>query len=270
MKKRHKKPLTATLFTTALLGIGSLPALADNNPPYTTVNSGLDNFAADVLLQSTDQLSLTVMNYTSGEVGDGFFVGLTQGYINDVTQQQTSDPFYMFCVDFNNEINVPVTYNTIIESIAGALGGPNDPPDPLPGLNESLQTLQTQAVLGSNFGSTPSGNAAADADIQFDIWNLNTPPADLPDSGPPDANMLALLAAAELAQPTANYSGAYLFDITPEAAGNPNGPGQAFMPVDPGGFNNSSSPPAPEPGTLVMLGLGLIGLGSFKLRRSQR
>ncbi len=265
MKKRHRSTIAATLFPIALLGIGALPALADPpNPPFTP-GSLTNTLLQDAAAQSAgDKFALTVMGYSSGENDGQFFVGLTQGYITDLTQQTTSAAFYMFCVDFKDEINVPVTYDIVIEGLSGS--DPTSIPDA--GLGLSLQTLQTQSLLGAQFGTTPSLNSGLDTDIQHDIWNM---------SGgqytPPTAGMTSALQTADLAYGAGqDYSGAWLFDVLANSQTNPNGPGQAFMAVDTTtGFNHSSEPPpVPEPGTLAMLGLGLIGLGSFKLRRTKR
>jgi len=254
MKKRH--PIAATLLTTAaLLGLGALPAVA-NNPP--TLDSTLDNYANDVLLQgapSNDQFELEVDPYP-GENDGSYYVGLTTGVLHDLTANTYSDAFQMFCVDFNHDISgLPVYYNINIESILG----PGEPDPNPPGLGLSLTTLQTQALLGADF----NGTLPNDSDVQHDIWNLSyTGNGPLPFT-PPTANMTTLLDNATNALATSNFSNAYLFDIV-------DADGQAFMPIVPGGFNNSSQPPVPEPGTLAMLGLGLIGLGSLKLRRSPR
>ncbi len=267
MKKRNIHIIALTLLTTALLGLGAMPALAETFPPYGTTNSGLDSILADAALQgaaSPHAFSLTVMPYPNApsdpEVGDGYYVGLTIGYINDVTTQQSSDAFYMFCVDFNGHLeSVPVTYNVVIDSLVGA-----DSAVPDSNLGETLQQLQTQALLGANFGTSPSGNVPFDADVQYTIWNINNP-APSPALPGPDATMGALLAAAQLTQGlhTTDFTNYFVFDTT-----GPNE--QAFMPVPSGNPNNNVQPPVPEPGTWAMLGLSLIGLGSLKLRRNRR
>jgi hypothetical protein len=167
----------------------------------------------------------------------------------------------MFCVDFNDDINqLPAFYNIIIQGLTSA---------PIPNNlnNESLQNLQEAALLGANFGSTPSG-FATDVDAQFDIWNLSNPTAGIPTTDGSGAMQTLLDAAiAGQANPNTSFANSYLFDIDPPPGAQGS---QAFMPVTMGGFNNSNEPPTPEPGTLATLGLALIGLGSLKLRRAKR
>ena len=141
-------------------------------------------------------VSLTVEPYASGENNGAYYVGLTEGYINNDPSQSV----WMYCDDAFNQITVPATYDvTVVSLVSGAFTGDN--------LGLSLAQLQQQATLGLNFGAVPSGNAQADADTQQAIWNY-TGGTYAPDS-----------------YQTANYSGSFLLDTTSE-------PGQqAFMPV---------------------------------------
>jgi hypothetical protein len=257
MKIRHGNPLAVALLTTGLLGLGALPALAG-------LDSSLDNYATDITLQNGgDHFTLSVTDpYPSNEQAGGYYVGLTTGVITD-SSGNFSDPFQMFCNDFNDDLGVPLpfppnpVFNINILSLLGS--DPLSVPDH--GLGLPLGALQLQALLGANFGTMPSYNSSADGAAQFDIWNLNVPPAALPEDG-------TLLANATAALPGANFNGAFMFDIVLPPGGDGEGY-QAFMPVDTIPFHNSSSG-TPEPGTLALVGLGLIGLGGLKLRRSQR
>jgi hypothetical protein len=236
------------------------------------INSTLDSYSGDILLQNSsasNQFTLTVLPYASGETDGTFFVGLTQGILTDVTTGVQSDPFYMFCADFNHFISVPpggTTYDIVIDSLTG----PDAPdlPSP-PGLGLSLETLQMEALLGANFGATPAGlpTPQNDIDAQHDIWDLSYTGAPPLPFASPTAGMTSLMDAADAAYLAgANYSGAFLFDIV---EGGLSAPGQAFMPVDTTPFISTRSI-TPEPGTLALLGFGLLGLGTLKLRRSRR
>ena len=184
-----------------------------------------------------DAVALTVEPYASGENNGSYYVGLTQGVIDGQT-------FYMFCVDANDDISVPTTYNvTVVGLAAGVFTGD-------PGLGLSLTDLQQQATLGLNFGSTPSGNSQADADAQQAIWNYTG------GSYPNDSGMLADISTMESTYQTNNYSGSYLLDITAE-------PGQQAFMTDPAATT-------PEPVSLVLLGSGLLIFGLYGRRRVSR
>ncbi len=253
MKKQNKHSIAITLLTTALLGIGAMPASAE--PIFSGYIS--DQSAGD-------HFTLTVNAYPSPQEIDAnnFLVGLTYGVLTEYNPSNTviatSDPFLMFCSDFLHDINQGDTYNVTIESLVTPSG--QDPATYIPdsaGLNLTLKTLQIQALLGAKFdGTTPN-----DSNVQHEIWNLSgaNPAID----GPDPSVMAALYANAQAAQPGANYSGAFLLD--PQGDG-----GQAFMSIDPTSFDHNLQSPTPEPGTLAMLGLGLIGLGSIKLRKTRR
>jgi len=181
-------------------------------------------------------VSLTVEPYSSGESNGIYYVGLTEGYINNNPAQS----FWMFCDDFFDQIKTPTTYDvTVVSLMNGDFAGDN--------LGLSLAQLQQQATLGLSFGAAPSGNSPADSDTQQAIWNYTG------GNFTPDAGMLADTAAMQATYQTGNYAGSFLLETTSE-------PGQqAFMPA--------SSATAPEPVSVVLLGSGLIAFGLFGRRR---
>jgi hypothetical protein len=255
MKLLRRSPLSI-LLPTVFLALAALPAMAGN------LDTSLDSFLADATGPDYLAFTLTLGTYTPPQVdAEGYLVGLVQGVLTDTVTGNFSDPFYMFCSDFLHGTTEGATYDITIHQLVGA---DTDVPDPNPpGLGLDMQTLQEQALVGTNFGLTPSGTTDFNANIQHEIWNMSgaTPPFDEPDP----VAMAALFATAAAEQPTANFSNAFVFEPVSEADG------QAFMPVNPGGFNTDTTPSTPEPSTLVMFGFGLAGLGAFRLRRkSQR
>lgn len=198
-----------------------------------------------VSLLVAGQVSLTVLPYAPDYEDDGsYYVGLTQGYLNG----DSAVPFWMYCVDFNGTIYPPTTYNVTMVSLNPSLFTGDS-------LGLSLAQLQTQYLLGQEFGSSPSGNSTQDSDIQHDIWNFTG------GAFTPDANMTSLLSAAEAAQasdPQSVFSNAYLFDVT-----GPNGQ-QAFMPSQVFTLQDTAAP-LPEPRTFSLL--VAAGLLAFVARR---
>lgn len=184
--------------------------------------------------------SLNVLPWGSENNGS-YWVGLTEGYING----DAGDPFYMYCVDFLGTISAPTEYNVQLVSL-----NPNLFTGDTMGL--TLAQLQTQYLLGLNFGSTPSGNSVQDSDIQQDIWNFTG------GTFTPDANMMNLLSTAESEQAELAvndpgfFDNAYLLDATVPGPGQ-----QAFMPV---GLPSAVpvGDPSPEPSTFLLAGAGLL------------
>jgi hypothetical protein len=175
-------------------------------------------------------VSVTIEPYASGENNGSFYVGLTD--VNVATTGGTAiASVEAYCDDFTHEIPVPDTYNAVVTAVQGNT------------------TLEQEAYYGMMFGSTPSGNAALDSDIQELIWNFTAP----------SNQQFALNSEMQTLQTemlnnyaTANYSS----DVYLNAGNN----GQSFMSLDPA--------PTPEPPTLLTLATGLIGLAFFFRRRS--
>jgi hypothetical protein len=192
-------------------------------------------------LINTQQL-LHVNAYTNGETDGSYHVGLTTGYLNT----DTADLFNMFCVDFAGTIYPPTSYEITVRSLDSSLYvGPNE-------LGLTLQQLQTMAILGSQFDGVQSD----DVPLQHDIWSFTAP-----------ANTFttdAQLTAAESAVGTTDFSNAYLLDVT---VTGPNNQQQAFEAIVNGTLNGGASP-VPEPGTLILVGAGLLSLGFARRRRA--
>jgi len=200
-------------------------------------------------------VKLTIQPYASGEVNSGFFVGLTQAYIDG----DSTNPFYVYCIDFAHDISLPTSYDVVIKSLDPA--NPNNQPSFQinPNLNLTLATLQLQAAMGWNFGVAPSGDSVQDGDIQKDIWNLSGG-----NFTPPNANMTAIYNAAVATAASADYSDQYFFDITGE-------PGQqAFMPVDTQAITTHSVPATPEPATWGLMAGALMAMVFGVRRRAAR
>lgn len=198
----------------ATLTISAMPAHADglNLAPYVGKT-----------------ISMTVEPYASGETNGHFYVGLTQVKL---AQGKTSiGSTEAFCDDFSHEISVPDTYSVLVTAVAGNT------------------TLEEEAYYGTMFGSTPSGNAALDSDIQELIWNFSGANYAL------NGEMKILQGEMLAGYKTANYSG----DIYLNAGDG----GQSFM------VDNDPSP-VPEPSTLATFGTGLLAAAGFTRRRFRR
>ena len=173
-------------------------------------------------------VTMTVEPYASGENNGSFYVGLTQVKI---AQGKTSiGSTEAFCDDFSHEISVPDTYTVVVTAVAGNT------------------TLEEEAYYGTMFGSTPSGNAALDSDIQELIWNFSGANFAL------NGEMKILQGEMLAGYKTANYSGDFYLN-----AGNG---GQSSMVTDPS--------PVPEPSTLATFGTGLLAAAGFTRRRFLR
>lgn len=196
----------------ATLTMSSMPALADG--------LNLSSYVGQTV-------SMTVEPYASGETNGSFYVGLTQ--VNFSQNNSSLGSLEAFCDDFNHEISVPDTYSVVVTAVAGNT------------------TLEQEAYYGMLFGTTPSGNATMDSDIQELIWNFSSP------------GQYTLNAEMQTLQQNmlANYQGVNYSDSFYLDAGNG---GQSFMTaVDPG--------PVPEPSTLITLGTGLLAAAGFARRR---
>ncbi len=190
----------------------------------TTANASSINFAS--LVGQT--VPLTVEPYASGENNGAYYVGLTEGIIN-------GQSFLMYCVDFADEISVPITYNVTVEGLtASTFTGDH--------MGLTLSQLRQINTLGLNFGDSIPGVKQTNINSQELIWNYSGA------TYPLNADMTALRNSMLSSYSSRNYSNSFLLE---------SGHGlQDFMPVD-------SKGTVPEPGSLLISvwGLGLIVIG---------
>jgi hypothetical protein len=204
-----------------------LPAICLGTLTISAMPAHADGLNLAPLVGKTG-VTMTVEPYASGENNGSFYVGLTQVKI---AQGKTSiGSTEAFCDDFSHEISVPDTYTVVVTAVAGNT------------------MLEEEAYYGTMFGSTPSGNAALDSDIQELIWNFSGANFAL------NGEMKILQGEMLAGYKTANYSGDFYLN-----AGNG---GQSFMVTDPS--------PVPEPSTLATFGTGLLAAAGFTRRRFLR
>jgi hypothetical protein len=206
-----------------------LPAICLATLSVSSLSAHADGLNLAPLVGQT--VSMTVEPYASGETNGSFFVGLTQ--VNIAQGKTSLGSVEAFCDDFTHEISTPATYNAIVTAVAGNT------------------TLEEEAYYGTMFGSTPSGNATMDSDIQELIWNLSGASYSM-------NNEMKTLQTEMLSNyKSTNYSDDFYL--------NAGRGGQSFMvTADP------DPSPVPEPSTLATFGTGLIAAAGFTRRKFLR
>jgi hypothetical protein len=227
-------------------------------------------------LLAADTISLTVFPYSPDYENDGsYYVGLTQGFLTDMNTDVTSSNFWMYCVDFLGTIYPPTSYDVNIVSLQySSFTG-----DPPPGINLSLAQLQTDYLLGQDFGTSPGGSAteADDVDIQHAVWNFYggdftlgtyaTTQLDIAgcETGlyASDSSQCESVTFTPIDPNSSIYANANLLDVT-SSSGQ-----QAFMTgfLPAGAPFNNASPLTPEPTTLMLFGTGLLACFAWRSRR---
>lgn len=175
--------------------------------------------------------NLHYMGYPAGLTDGSYYVGLAKG---DLAGDGLG-PFPMWCVDPTHRVSKSDWDVAIRPLTAAGIAGN--------GMGYSLLELQTMAVLGSGFNNTNPN----DKMIQHAIWSLV-------DGRSLTVGEQTLLTTAQALVSSFNFNGYVLLD--PLECG-----GQSMM--------TKMSSTVPEPGTLALVGLGLVA-AAYLSRRPRR
>ena len=147
---------------------------------------------------------------------------------------------YVYCVDLFQNITVPATYGSATATSTGYANGAN------------ILHADQIAWLLDTYASSSAGNATMESALQAAIWHqiYNDP-------GFPSYDLASSSAAYSL------YN-SYISQVVGKA-----GNISSYLWITPGGPNNFrlqalvTANPVPEPGTMMLLGSGLVGLAAW-------
>ncbi len=221
------------------------------------VLAGAVCFAAISQVSGATTLQLTGTGGTAVNVGsESVYV-----YPYDFSVNGSSATTQLMCLSFNDEITVGESWTVNADTIAQAANG-----------NSALQTAyEEDAWLYSQI--TPSTSQSQEALIQFAVWDILDPSGVGTGTDPywtansTDIQNLIGQASTAVASENPDFFNQFVVYVPDHdssyytsANGYPDGLPQTFV----------GTAPTPEPGSLALLGTGLLGLGGAVRRKMRR
>ena len=228
------------------------------------------SFSAAFLVPLTsyaDSYSIKLESVGAGDVFPYMF------NVIDTTNHTTTTGVDLSCLNYLRDVSIgeqwQVNVNTLDDVVAA--GNSID--------GSSITQLEEDAYLDALYGHS----SYSDADIQYAIWDILDPSLSGLDNT--SKNLVTAAKANAGGETTAFLSQFTLYTpVVPNGDNNPtnpynwqnpsswngNGEPQEFLEYTPSTPNDQPGPPSvPEPGSLALLGTGMLGMGTILHRRLQ-